>query len=88
MHFGENFITQKLLGTPNLAGVGHLIEPQIQIWKDHGASLSRGVYKMKVVVSVLNRYFLPIVHDHRDRALAWRGLQVPGRPMSGYHNIL
>jgi len=35
-----------------------------------------GIFKMKVVVFVLNRYldsFLPIVYDHRDRALAWRG---------------
>ena len=38
--------------------------------------VSRGVYNIKVVV-----------HGHRDRALAWRGLQGPGRPMSGYPNI-
>ena len=31
---------------------------------------------------------LTIVHDHKDRALAWRGLQGPGRPMSGYPHIL
>ena len=31
---------------------------------------------------------LSIVHDHRDRALAWRGPQGPGRPMSGYANML
>ena len=36
VHFGENFIKQKLQGTPNLVGVGHLIGPQIQIWKDLG----------------------------------------------------
>ena len=36
MHFGGKFITQKLLGTPNLVVVGHLIGPQIQIWKDLG----------------------------------------------------
>ena len=36
MHFGEIFIKQKLLGTPNLVGVGHLRGPQIQIWKDLG----------------------------------------------------
>ena len=84
MHFGEHFITQKLLGAPNLVGIGNLMGPQIQVWKDLGpvcfwscwASLSMGIFKMKVVVFVLNRYldsFLPIVYDHRDRALAWRG---------------
>ena len=48
------------------------------IWKDpcpvcfwsHGLSVSRGVYKIKNLVSVLNRYFLSIVHGHLDRALA------------------
>ena len=58
----ENFIKQKLLGTPNLVGVGHLFGPQFQIWKDlgpvcfwsHGASLPSGVYKIKVVVHVPN----------------------------------
>ena len=43
-----------------VAGVDHWFGPQIQIWKDlglvcfwsHGASLSRGVYKMKVVVLI------------------------------------
>ena len=49
MHFGGNFIKQKLLGTPNLVGVGHLIGPQIQIWKDQ-----RRFYKIKVVVNVPN----------------------------------
>ena len=34
--FGENFIKQKLQGTPNLVGVGHPIGPHIQIWKDLG----------------------------------------------------
>ena len=33
---GENFKKQKLQGTPNLVGVGHLFGPQIQIWKDLG----------------------------------------------------
>ena len=69
---------------------------QIQIWKglapvsfwSCGVSLSSRVYKMKVVVSVLNRYFLSIGHDHRDRALAWRGPLDPGRLMSGYPNML
>ena len=28
VHFGGNFIKQKLLGTPNLVGVGHLIGPK------------------------------------------------------------
>ena len=27
VHFGGKFITQKLLGTPNLVGVGHLRGP-------------------------------------------------------------
>ena len=35
MHFGENFIKIKLQG-PNLKGVGHILGPQIQIWKDLG----------------------------------------------------
>ena len=34
--FGENFIKQKLQGTPDLVGAGHLFGPQIQIWKDLG----------------------------------------------------
>ena len=34
MHFGENFIKQKLQGTPDLIGVGHIFGPQI--WKDLG----------------------------------------------------
>ena len=54
MHFGENFKKQKLQGTPNLVGAGHLIGPQIWIWKDlgpmcfwsSGLSLSRRVYKI------------------------------------------
>ena len=33
VHFGENFIKQKLLGTPDLVGVGHL-----SFWS-HGHSL-------------------------------------------------
>ena len=37
VHFGGNSIKQKLLGTPKLVGVGHLIGPQIQIWKDLGS---------------------------------------------------
>ena len=34
VHFGGKFIKQKLLGTPDLVGVGHPIGPQIQFWKD------------------------------------------------------
>ena len=36
LHFGENFIKQKLQGTPDSVGVGHLFGPQIWIWKDLG----------------------------------------------------
>ena len=36
VHFVENFIKQKLQGTPNLVGVGHLFVPKIWIWKDLG----------------------------------------------------
>ena len=36
VHFCENFIKQKLQGTPKLVGVGHLRQPQVQIWKDLG----------------------------------------------------
>ena len=64
VHFEGKFITQKLLGTPNLVGVGHFIGPQIRIWKDlgpvsfwsHGASFPRRVYKIKAVVHIPNRY--------------------------------
>ena len=93
VHFGGNFIKQKLLGTPDLVGVGHLIGPQIRIWKDlglvcRGPALSNRVYKIKLVICVPNRYFIPIVHAIRDRALAWRDLQGPGRAMSGYPKML
>ena len=78
VRFGEHFIKQKFLGTPNLMGVGHLMELQIHICKDlgpvcfwsHGASFPKRVYKIKVVMHVPNRYIL----YHRDRELAWRGL--------------
>ena len=30
------FIIQKLMGTPNLVGIGHQFGPQIRIWKDLG----------------------------------------------------
>ena len=36
VHFGKNFIKQKLQGAPDLVGVGHLFGPQIRIWKDLG----------------------------------------------------
>ena len=36
MHIGENFIKQKLQGTPDLVGVGHLFGSQIRIRKDLG----------------------------------------------------
>ena len=72
-----------IAGHPQLSGDRSPLwtQIQIQIWKglapvsfwSCGVSLSSRVYKMKVVVSVLNRYFLSIGHDHRDRALAWMG---------------
>ena len=78
--FWQKLINQKLLSTPDLEGVGHLFRPQIRIQKDlgpmsfwsQGPSLSRGVYKLKVVVNVPNSA-CP---------------QGPGRPMSGYLNML
>ena len=36
VRFGENFIKQKLQGTPNLVKAGHLFGPQIRIRKDLG----------------------------------------------------
>ena len=36
MRFGKNFIKQKLQGTPDLVGAGHLFGPQIRIRKDLG----------------------------------------------------
>ena len=36
VRFGENFIKQKLQGTPDLVGAGHLFGPQIRIRKDLG----------------------------------------------------
>ena len=36
VRFGENFIKQKLKGTPDLVGAGHLFGPQIRIRKDLG----------------------------------------------------
>ena len=64
VHFSEMFIKQKLLGTLNIVGICHLYGPQIWIWKDLdqvcfwscGPSLPRGVYKIKIIECVLNRY--------------------------------
>ena len=42
MRFGENFIQQKLKGTPDLVGAGHLFGLQIRIWKDLWASCPSG----------------------------------------------
>ena len=47
MNFVRHFMTKKLLGTPNLVGMGHLLRPKIWVWKDldpmcfrrHGLSL-------------------------------------------------
>ena len=36
VHFGENFIKQKLQGAPDLVGAGHLFGPQIRVRKDLG----------------------------------------------------
>ena len=60
MHFGENFIKQKLQGVPKLVGASHLLGPQIQIRRDPGPmsfwscghSYGRILYKIKVVVYV------------------------------------
>ena len=50
MRFGENFIKQKLQGTPDLVGAGHLFGPQIWIWKDLGPlSLPSLIEKMNCV---------------------------------------
>ena len=36
VHFGKNFMKQKLQGAPYLEGAGHLFGPQIWILKDLG----------------------------------------------------
>ena len=36
VRFGKNFTKQKLQGTPDLVGAGHLFGPQIRIRKDLG----------------------------------------------------
>ena len=40
VHFDKNFIKQKLLGTPDFVGAGHLFGPQIPIGKDLAPLLS------------------------------------------------
>ena len=59
--FGFNFLTKKLQGTPKLVGVGHLIGPQIWVWKNLGpvcfwshGTFPRRLYEIKVVVNVPN----------------------------------
>ena len=42
VHFGKNFIKQKLQGAPDLVGLGHLFGPQIRIWKDLGPLCASG----------------------------------------------
>ena len=79
LHFGENFIKQKLQSTPDLVGVGHLWGPQIWIWKDlcprscwsHGNSLWRGVDKTNVVVHVTNSYLVSLDTLYPDSGFKW-----------------
>ena len=66
MHFGKNFIKQKLPGAPNLVGAVHLFGPQIWTRKDlgpmsfwsHDHSIWRGVHEIKVVLYVPNSYLV------------------------------
>ena len=66
VHFGKNFIKQKLQGAPDLVGAGHLMGPPIWIRKDlalmsfwsHGHSLWRITDKIKVVVYIPNSYLV------------------------------
>ena len=68
LHFGKNFIKQKLQGAPDLVGAGHLFGPQIRIRKDlgpmsfwsHGHSLWKIAYKIKCVVYVPNSYLVKL----------------------------
>ena len=95
MHFGGRFITQKLLGTPNLVGVGQFFGPPIRIWKDLdpmcfwclGASFSRWVYNTKVVVYVPNRYPSNGAWP-QGQGIGLEGWAGPWRPMSGFLNKL
>ena len=74
VHFGKNFIKQKMQGTPNIVGVGHLFGPQIWIQKDlgsmsfwsHGHSLWRGVHKTKIVWYVPNSYLMRLDTPYPD----------------------
>ena len=74
LRFGKNFIKQKLQGTPDLVGAGHLFGPQIRIRKDLGPlsfwslghSLWRIAYKIKVVVSVPNSYLMRLYTSYPD----------------------
>ena len=94
MRFGWNFIKQKLLGTQNLVGVSHLIGPNSGSGRTWARCASGAVvlhFHREFITWKLWCMFqiglLPIGHDHRDRALGWRGPQGPGRPMSGYLNM-
>ena len=72
------------LRTPNLdlqgPGPSVLLKPWFFTFKES--------FKIKFVVSVLNRYFLSCVYDLRDRALAWRSPKGPGGSMSGSPHML
>ena len=73
VHFGENFIKQKLLDIPDLVAAGHFFGPQIWIWKDlgpisfwsHDHSLWRGVHKIKVAVFVTKSYLVRLDTSYR-----------------------
>ena len=74
VHFGENFKKQKLQGTPDLVGAGHLLRPQIWIWKDlgpmsfwsHGHSHWIGVNKTKVVWDHPNSFLVGFYDLYSD----------------------
>ena len=71
MHIGGHFI-KKVVVHPQLKGAGHLIRPQICIWKDLGlvsfwrcgTTLSSIVYKIKFVMYVLKMYPPNIAWPH------------------------
>ena len=73
MHFGENFIKQKLQGTPDLVRAGQLFVPQIRIRKDlgpmsfwsHGYSLWIA-HKIKVAIFVPNSYLMGLDISYCD----------------------
>ena len=62
VHFGEKFIKQKLLSTPNLVGADHIFGPEIRIRTDlgpmsfwsHGHWFLGKVYQTKVVEDLSN----------------------------------